>query len=75
MIQIQPCDLKHCQLILLKPCNSLPNVLTIKQLNGELKEVFQFFVCTANMNEVPGMNIINKFADSLIFTPVFTHDH
>ena len=27
--------------------------------------MFQFLVCTANMNEVPGMNIINKFADSL----------
>ena len=25
----------------------------------------QFLVCTANMSEVPGMNIINKFADSL----------
>ena len=25
----------------------------------------QFLVCTANMTEVPGMNIINKFADSL----------
>ena len=25
----------------------------------------QFLVCSANMTEVPGMNIINKFADSL----------
>ena len=23
------------------------------------------FVCTADLNEVPGMNIINKFAESL----------
>ena len=27
--------------------------------------MFQFLVCTPNMYEVPGMNIINKFADSL----------
>ena len=27
--------------------------------------MFQFLVCTPNMDEVPGMNIINKFADSL----------
>ena len=27
--------------------------------------MFQFLVCTRNMYEVPGMNIINKFADSL----------
>ena len=52
-------------MILLKAFNSLPSVLTIKQLNGELEEVFQFFVCTAIMNEVPGMNIIKKIADSL----------
>ena len=25
----------------------------------------EFLVCTANMTEVPGMNGINKFADSL----------
>ena len=25
----------------------------------------QFLVCTANMTEVPGMNVINKFANSL----------
>ena len=36
-----------------------------KQLNGELWELFQFLVCTANMNEVLAMNIINKFAESL----------
>ena len=52
-------------MILLKAFNSLPSVLTIKQLNGELEEVFQFFVCTAIMNEVAGMNIIKKIADSL----------
>ena len=27
--------------------------------------MFQYLVCTPNMYEVPGMNIINKFADSL----------
>ena len=27
--------------------------------------MFQFLVCTPNMYEVPGMNIINKFAGSL----------
>ena len=27
--------------------------------------MFQFLVCTPKMYEVPGMNIINKFADSL----------
>ena len=53
-------------MILLKACfNSLPSVISIKQLNCELYEVFQFLDCTTNMNEVPGMNIINKFADSL----------
>ena len=53
-------------MILLKACfNSLPSVISIKQLNCELYEVFQFLDCTANMNEVAGMNIINKFADSL----------
>ena len=57
--------MKHCQLILLMAFNSLPSGLTIKQLNGELQEVFQLLVCTANMNMVPGMDIINKFADSL----------
>ena len=30
-----------------------------------LQEVFKFLVVTANMTEIPGMNIINKFADSL----------
>ena len=49
----------------LKAFNSLPSVLTIKQLNCELEEVLQLFVCTANMTGVPGMNITNKFADSL----------
>ena len=43
-------------MISLKALNSLPSVLTIKQLNSELKEIFQFLVCTANMNEVLGMN-------------------
>ena len=50
---------------LLKAFNSLPSVLTIKQLNSELYRRFHFLVCTANMNEVPGMNIIKKFAYSL----------
>ena len=27
--------------------------------------MFQYLVCTPNTYEVPGMNIINKFADSL----------
>ena len=52
-------------MILLKAFNSLQSVLTVKQLNCELEEVLQFLVCTANMAEVPGMNIISKFADSL----------
>ena len=43
----------------------MPSVLTVKQLNCELEEVLQFLVCTANMTEDPGMNIINKFSDSL----------
>ena len=29
------------------------------------RKYFSFFFCNANVNEVPGMNIINKFADSL----------
>ena len=52
-------------MILLKAFNSLPSVLTVKQLNCELEEVLQFLVCTADMAEAPAMNIINKFADSL----------
>ena len=44
----------------------MPSVLTsIKQLNSELYEIFQFLVCTANVDEVLGMNIIDKFAESL----------
>ena len=43
----------------------MPNVFTIKPVNCELEEVLQFLVCIANMTEVSGMNIINKFADSL----------
>ena len=52
-------------MILLKAFNSLASVLTIKQLNCELSEVLQVLVCTANMTEVPGMNIMNQFADGL----------
>ena len=48
----------------LKAFNSLPSVLTIKQLNSEVWKIFQFLVCTTNMNEVLGLNIINKFAES-----------
>ena len=34
-------------------------------MNSEPQEIFQFLVCTANMNEVLGKNIINKFAEKL----------
>ena len=55
----------HCPFILPEAFNSLLIVLTIKQLNSELQEICQFLVCIANMNEVLGMNVINKFAESL----------
>ena len=59
-------------MISLKALNSLPSVLTIKQLNSELWKIFLFLVCTAtcNMNEVLGMNIINKFAEISLGMPM-----
>ena len=52
-------------MISLKAFNSLSSVLTIEQLNSEPQEIFQFLVYTANMNEVLGKNVINKFAEKL----------